>query len=178
MPKVSEVMALVMPPLRLFCFIVLTQFVASLIVDHMNQKKLETWRKILHSHAWEKNGDFYQQFFDVKKWKDRLPEMGDNSPSQLRKNHMNNSDPMYLYIFILETVRAEMCHGLAFIFGILTLMKNNEVAGQFFLLLYIVLINIPFVIIQRFNRPRLEHLLERIVKSHQGVLIPKKRLYT
>jgi glycosyl-4,4'-diaponeurosporenoate acyltransferase len=178
MPDVKDILLLIKPSLQVFCFIVLTQFAASLVVDHMDEKSLERWRQILHSHNWEKNGDVYQQFFDVKKWKDRLPEMGDNSPNQFRKTRMNTTDPMYLYIFILETVRAEMCHGLAFIFGILVLMNNPTVPGLFFLLLYITLVNVPFVIIQRFNRPRLERLLEHIVKSHQGVLIPKESLYT
>jgi glycosyl-4,4'-diaponeurosporenoate acyltransferase len=178
MPDVKDILLLIKPSLQVFSFIVLTQFAASLVVDHMDEKSLERWRQILHSHNWEKNGDVYQQFFDVKKWKDRLPEMGDNSPNQFRKTRMNTTDPMYLYIFILETVRAEMCHGLAFIFGILVLMNNPTVPGLFFLLLYITLVNVPFVIIQRFNRPRLERLLEHIVKSHQGVLIPKESLYT
>ncbi|MFA6775698.1 MAG: hypothetical protein WCR76_05455 [Sphaerochaetaceae bacterium] len=174
----KDFLAFIKPSLQVFCSIVLTQFVASLIVDHMNERRLERWRRILHSHLWEKDGDVYQQFFDVKKWKDRLPEMGDTSPNQFRKTRMNKSDPMYLYIFILETVRAEMCHGIAFFLGILVLMHEPYVPGLFFLLLYIVLMNIPFVIIQRFNRPRLERLLECIVKSHEGVLIPKESLYT
>jgi len=164
--------------IRLFSFIVLSQFLASLIVDHMEAEQLEMFRRFLHSHPWEKEGDFYQRHFDVKKWKDRLPEMGNNTPTQFRKNKMLGIKPEYLYQFVLETVRAELCHMFALIFGYAILFCNPHVPGLFFLSIYVTLINLPFIIIQRYNRPRLEKVLERIVKSQEGVIIPAERLYT
>ncbi|MFA5453515.1 MAG: hypothetical protein WCR02_06305 [Sphaerochaetaceae bacterium] len=163
-------------PIKLLATLILTQLVASLIVDHLGYNQLEVFRRILSCHCWEHEGAFYQQYFGVKKWKDRLPEMGSNTPSQFRKNKMESTKVDYLYQFILETVRAELCHGLSFAFGLLIII-NNQPRLMLMAILYIVSINIPFIIIQRYNRPRLEKLLEKISNSTEEFLVPVKSLY-
>lgn len=162
---------------RYITVIVLTQFLASLIVDHMDDARLEKGRKLLRIHRWERGGETWQAMLRVKNWKALMPEMGSNTPSQFRKTRMEGTKPWYLYHFVLETVRAELCHELALVFGLLVLHFCPQFIGRFFLYLYVVGINMPFIIIQRYNRPRFEHLLGTVVSGRHGVLIPSEKLY-
>ena len=109
------------------------------------------WR----SAPWEKGGRIYLKL-GIRKWKDRLPDMSRLMPDMVRKDL--GSDPAVL---VQETCVAECVHWA------LTLLS----AGIFFLwrsgwaallwLVYNVLGNVSFIVIQRYNRPRLQKLAEK-----------------
>lgn len=109
------------------------------------------WR----SATWEKGGRIYLKL-GIRKWKDHLPDMSRLMPDMVRKDL--GSDPAVL---VQETCVAECVHWA------LTLLS----AGIFFLwrsgwaallwLVYNVLGNVSFIVIQRYNRPRLQKLAEK-----------------
>ena len=104
---------------------------------------------------WEKGGRVYNKLH-IRRWKDRLPDMSRLMPDMVRKDL--GSDPAVL---VQETCVAECVHWA------LTLLS----AGIFFLwrsgwaallwLVYNVLGNVSFIVIQRYNRPRLQKLAEK-----------------
>jgi len=75
------------------------------------------------------------------------------SPS-FDKSHLTRFDRDYLARFILETCRAELAHVLPFLFYPLCLLWNPWPANLI-MFLYAVLANVPFILIQRYNRARL-----------------------
>ena len=104
---------------------------------------------------WEQGGRVYNKLH-IRRWKDRLPDMSRLMPDMVRKDL--GSDPAVL---VQETCVAECVHWA------LTLLS----AGIFFLwrsgwaallwLVYNVLGNVSFIVIQRYNRPRLQKLAEK-----------------
>ncbi|AEV29614.1 hypothetical protein SpiGrapes_1819 [Sphaerochaeta pleomorpha str. Grapes] len=141
--------------------LVMSQIVASVVVDHLCKESLQVLRKKLKSYQWEQNGQIYQQYLHIKSWKSRVPEIGD----QFCKAHLQESSQEYLSLFVLETVRAELCHEIA-LFLAIPLILNADLAYANWAILYCLLANIPFIMIQRYNRPRLEKIIARKVREN------------
>jgi len=108
---------------------------------------------------WEDRGKFYQRFFKIKKWKELLPDGAAVSKSGFRKKHLENSDGAYIRRFILETCRAELTHWGIFVFSIVFFIWNDWWIGMI-MIAYGIVVNIPCVITQRYNRIRLRRFHE------------------
>ena len=143
---------------RLWILLVFTQLAASLVSDHLPYSQLSTLKVALHLHQWEQEGYLYQHLFHIRIWKDWVPVLGDH----FQKDHLNKNDPAYLQQFILESVRAETCHLLSLLFALPLIRQAPAWA-----IIYMILINTPCVLIQRYNRPRLEKLLEQMLKKQK-----------
>ena len=113
-------------------------------------------------YRWEKDGKLYERV-GVQKWKDNVPDM-----SRLRKKKMV---PKHLGVcptadrvrtLAMETCRAEAVHTVLCFFsvGLIFLWKNRWL-GVGVVVIY-VLCNLPFIIIQRYNRPALLALEKRL----------------
>ena len=112
------------------------------------------------SFAFEKNGSIYRRI-GVHKWMDMLPDMsrvmGDMVPKKLHVG-MTAED---VRVLIRETCVAEHVHFMlcvVFLFVSRFWVDNTWI---FFWLIYAVC-NLPFIIIQRYNRPMLVRLLRRM----------------
>ncbi|MCX8028415.1 MAG: hypothetical protein N2712_00265 [Brevinematales bacterium] len=108
---------------------------------------------------WEFNGKLYEKVFLIKLWKDRLPEAGELlSINPFNKKKFLSRDKEYISRFITETCRAELSHLLPFLFLPISFVWNNFIEAMVVMVLYCVVANIPFVMIQRYNRIRLSKL--------------------
>lgn len=107
---------------------------------------------------WEKNGQIYQWYFGVKKWKNQLPELSDFLSFLFSKKQMMQYSPDYLVRFALETCRAELVHW-CIIFSSLIFSIWNSIGMSLLMVLIAVVFNLPYIIIQRYNRPRILNLL-------------------
>jgi glycosyl-4,4'-diaponeurosporenoate acyltransferase len=106
-------------------------------------------------YRWERKGTVYRRYLKIHVWKDRLPEAGEFfSLHPFNKSHLRRFDAEYLSRFMLETCRAELAHLLPFLFYPLCLPWNPWPANLI-MFIYAVLANLPFIIIQRYNRARL-----------------------
>ena len=63
---------------------------------------------------------------------------------------------------IRETCTAELVHNLLNIAGLWLLNLWSGLGGIIMYLVYFLLGNLPFIIVQRYNRPRLKVLLNRL----------------
>lgn len=113
------------------------------------------WR----SASWEKGGRIYLKL-GIRKWKDHLPDMSRLMPDMVRKDL--GSDPAVL---VQETCVAECVH---FCLGLLSLGAFALCRSGWMVCIvavYILLGNLPFQIIQRYNRPRLLRLMRKARKE-------------
>lgn len=100
----------------------------------------------------------------LPRWKDRLPQFN----SDFDKRHLRKSlSAGYLEEFIFNTCRAEVIHtGIALLgwLSLLFCLLCDDPAGNLPLFAAIAaaigLCNLPFSMIQRYNRSRLERLLD------------------
>ncbi|MEA4889998.1 MAG: hypothetical protein VB070_11100 [Clostridiaceae bacterium] len=111
------------------------------------------------SWRWEQDGAVYQKYFNIRRWKDKLPAV--NSLNNFSKKSLKNASPEYLRQFMIETCRGESHHVRSIIETLLFAIWNPP------LLFCVILIlsyfgHMPFIIIQRYNRPRLRKMLARL----------------
>ncbi len=149
-------------------FWVTVHFASGYLV-HLFPEKLYRSDSILFTlHRWESKGTVYRRYLKIHRWKDRLPEAGEFfSLHPFNKAHLVRFDKEYLSRFILETCRAELAHLLPFLFYPLCLPWNPWPANLI-MFIYAILANVPFIIIQRYNRARLLSLpLFKAKEIHQ-----------
>lgn len=112
------------------------------------------------TQGWEREGRIYDRL-QIRKWKDRMPDMSrvmaDMVPKQLGKCP-KSSDAWRL---VQETCRAEIVHwGLCLCAPVIYFFWWNWIGVCLSCLT--VLCNLPFVLIQRYNRPALVRLAVRL----------------
>ncbi len=117
------------------------------------------------SHKWENNGKIYNNVFKIREWKHLLPDGAKVFKKGFKKRQLVNLDEDYLESFIKETCRAEWGHWMQIIpFWIFGLFGPFYVV--FIMLAYALAMNIPCIIAQRYNRPRVKKLLEETRKKN------------
>ncbi len=111
------------------------------------------------SRPWEKGGAFYQRVFRIKSWKGFLPDGAAASRKGYRKRSLLDFSRANLERYLEESCRAEMAHWLAIppfiLFGFFM-----PAPALPFMLAYAVLLNLPCILAQRYNRPRIRKILE------------------
>lgn len=109
------------------------------------------------SYKFEKQGSIYNKL-KIKKWKTKMLDasvlFNKIMPKILPKKRINNNKKENIEILIKETCVAEMTHFVAGILGLLCIRIWRRLGGKIIAILYL-LWNMMYVIIQRYNRPRL-----------------------
>ena len=116
------------------------------------------WR----AHRWEKAGRVYDDVFRVRAWKRLLPDGGAafHKRGYRKKNLTDYSEPN-LERFLVESARGELTHWLAILpFWVFGLFSPPLVV--WLMLAYTLAVNVPCIIAQRYNRPRVLAVLARI----------------
>ena len=105
---------------------------------------------------WEKGGRIYLKL-GIRKWKDHLPDMSRLMPDMVKKK-LAAADPMSL---VQETCVAECVHCWLVVLSVGMLFLWKSVWSWALWLVYNLLGNVSFILIQRYNRPRLLRLAEK-----------------
>lgn len=111
---------------------------------------------------WEHGGRWYRDNLKIQEWKDRLPQyIGHDGFS---KAHLTDVSLDYLDRFIRETCRGEWMHFKNCICCVIVLLVNPLLVG-IVASCFIVMGNLPFAIVQRYNRFRLQTLRKRRLRE-------------
>lgn len=104
-------------------------------------------------NKWENGGYSYKKLrIDV--WKRVLPDKSRYMRKMVKKNLGEDRSSKHIKRLIEETCVAELVHWLLLLAGPLFRFFSNSVFGVIASILY-SLSNVPFIMIQRYNRPRL-----------------------
>ncbi len=115
------------------------------------------------ARKWERNGKWYSEHLKINKWKDLLPQFV--SEGGFSKEHIqSNLTIEYVDTFIMETCRGEWDHGMNCLCIIPVLIINTSLMGLV-LGLCAVIGNLPFYVIQRYNRFRLLTLRKKLLRD-------------
>jgi glycosyl-4,4'-diaponeurosporenoate acyltransferase len=108
---------------------------------------------------WERSLAAYR-VVGIRRWKDRLPEAGDLFVGGVSKRQLPDRSIQTLQRFVIETRRGERVH---WTLPFLALTFISWTPGVFAVLnvLIAIVINAPFIVIQRYNRIRLERTIRR-----------------
>jgi glycosyl-4,4'-diaponeurosporenoate acyltransferase len=164
-------MQIIYPPVEvmLLSYIIVwpvIQLSAAIICNHIDDRFFNPEKWILRSRKWEKGGKIYNRIFHIKKWKHLLPDGARVHKKGFEKRNLKSSDPEYIKAFIAETGRAEIIHWCQllpfWVFGLW-----SPAIAVWLMLAYAVIVNVPCIIAQRYNRPRLIRLYHLAIRRNQ-----------
>lgn len=135
--------------------------VISFICARMPEKRFSYNRWMFKERKWEKDGRIYENLFRVRSWKRFLPELSDFIKSILPKKYIKEYSISYLSKYLMESCRAEFTHwniiASSFVFRLW-----NDFSGTIVVIIITAVLNLPYIIIQRYNRPRIIKIMERM----------------
>ena len=136
-------------------------YLCVLIPDRYFEPTRFLWR----THGFEQDGRFYERVFHIRSWKHLLPDGGGTFKKRsYKKKNLTDYSAENLHRFLIETSRGELIHWL----GILPFWVFGLFAPPFviwIMLLYALIVNLPCIIAQRYNRPRVCALYRRRFKA-------------
>lgn len=134
-------------------------FVAGRLIP---KQRLKPESGLFSSFSFEKNGKLYEKL-GVRKWQKRLPDMSRILPLWMPPKNLSGDYAERLPQMIQETCVAELIHIAISILGLPCLWLWPGVGGVTITAIYILLLNLPFILIQRYNRPRLIRLQQKLL---------------
>lgn len=108
----------------------------------------------MKTRKWENCGKIYQDILKIKQWKDKLPELRLPTKQKFKKKSFDSIQPDYIQRFVAETRRAEFTHTIIILGSLVFYFINSFFMGSIIFITATIL-NLPFIIIQRYNRPRI-----------------------
>lgn len=159
-----------------FASVLLPSLFAAITIRILPKKWFNPDRKIYNV------GDKERQFLlkiGIKKWKDKIPEMGQTV--NFKKDKLQDANnPEYIQKFLVETCYAESLHiscaVLAVIFAFVSLLFMPNIyfwTVSLPVACVYTIYNIPSILIQRYNRPRLKVQLKHLTKNNNSDNIAK-----
>jgi len=115
----------------------------------------------------EKDGLVYNRL-NIRKWQNKVPDMSRIFPGIIPKKTFEKCcNSTQVKLLIQETCVAELTHWVLCVAGIAIPFIWNGIGGVILFILYVLLGNLPFIVIQRYNRPRLCHMQKVLEKREK-----------
>ena len=124
------------------------------------RKFVDYTSKVFRPKKWEADNKIYS-ILKVSAWKDKLPDMS-KILKKLPNKQVKVPTMESVKALINETCVAEISHMILIGMSVPISFLCEGISGFIYFMLYGVLGNLPFIIIQRYNRPRLIKLLNRL----------------
>ena len=102
----------------------------------------------------------YQRYLRIRRWKRWIPDAGNALPGGITKASLARRDHQALLRLVAETRRAELVHWALWPLWLLTVLWLPA-PGVALNLLFATVFNLPCLLLQRYNRLRLQQLLAR-----------------
>ena len=109
---------------------------------------------------WERSGKLYRAL-RVQAWKDKMPDMSRIAPDMVRKQVSLTGSSAEAERVAKETCVAEVVHWVLMLLSFVIYLPYPRPLGAALAILY-GLSHVPFIIIQRYNRPTLSTLAQRL----------------
>jgi glycosyl-4,4'-diaponeurosporenoate acyltransferase len=149
---------------------ILFHFGAGYVAHHLPARILVALPFVSRSYARERAGKAYR-WLGIHTWKDRIPEAGAFYRGGFSKRHLQSHDLAYLERFALETTRAEFSHWLTWGLS-LTFFAWTPWQVGVMMVLYGAASNVPFILVQRYNRARLCQIIQASARRPHGNRTP------
>lgn len=132
----------------------------------LSKKQMNPETGLFRCRQREEGGRVYEKL-GIRKWHKRLPDMSRilpflMPPKNLQGDYKNRLDEM-----IQETCVAEVVHILVSLLGLFCLDLWPGIGGVVMVLIHTMLLNVPFILIQRYNRPRLMRLRNKLQQQKE-----------
>lgn len=156
-------------PIEVIIVDILTWFLFHLSIGYCSSKIPLGWIDPNHwffqTFSWEKGGEIYQKLFKVRSWKRFIPNGSRLYRNAFSIKNLPTNEIMYLERWLIESIRAEICHWVMILPGFLFFLWNNVTLG-WTMVAYACLNNLVPIVMQRFNRPRMRKLIDQYQRKN------------
>lgn len=118
-----------------------------------------------HAFVWEHGGRIYEKL-NIKSWQKKVPDMSRLFSWLMPRKEISQKTLQMLPRMVQETCVAEFIHMLLCVSGLYCIHLWQGLGGLLIAGLNVVG-NLAFVFIQRYNRPRLLHLLNMMERKRR-----------
>lgn len=122
---------------------------------------IEPGKGLFRCFAFEKNGTVYEKL-NIRRWQAKVPDMSRVLPRLMPPKNLTGDYAQRLPVMIRETCVAETTHIIVSILGLPCLRIWPGIGGVTVTAVFIVFLNVPYILIQRYNRPRLIRLQKKL----------------
>ena len=148
--------------LKSLLYYVITGMAAFFIGRFLPKQWVDAHKPLYRSHPYEQDGRIYERLH-IRRWQNKVPDMSRLLPGRMPPKALpEHPTPELLHQMIQETCVAELIHAVLCLTGFGTLLLWPSWSVLALWLVYVLLGNLPFILIQRYNRPRLQRLLQRL----------------
>ena len=151
-----------------FFFLLATGALGFFVGRLIPKKWLHPEKGIFRCFSFEKGGKLYEKI-GIRKWHKKVPDMSRILPFMMPAKKLTGDYQQRLPDMLLETCVAELTHGLLCLVGLYCLRLWPGAGGMIIYLLYIVFFNLPYIVIQRYNRPRLIKLQKKLLEIRDQI---------
>lgn len=113
------------------------------------------------SFSWEQDGQIYRRL-GVHHWKDLVPDMSKVMPDMLPKRVNLRGSAAEAMSLVLETCVAEAVHAALMVLSVGNYLLCPDFWGAALAVFDAAALNLPYWIIQRYNRPKLLRLAAKL----------------
>lgn len=133
----------------------------ALLCLRLPDRLFEPDRLLWRSFRWERGGKIYDHVFHIRRWKHLLPDGGGILKKKgYQKRSLTDLSEENLHRFLIEASRGELTHWLGILpFWVFGLFAPPQVI--WIMLAYALIVNLPCILAQRYNRPRVLALLRQ-----------------
>ena len=161
-------MTVITETLRFVIPVAVIGILAHVIGEALPRRWFDASRFPYHAYAFERNGRFYEAL-GIRKWKNVLPDKSRIAPGTYRKairGSAQQHSAAHMERLLQETCVAECVHWALLVISPILLFTMESPAAYVMTPLY-GLSNLPYIMIQRYNRPRLAVLSARMQRKAQ-----------
>ena len=148
-------------------YIAVAGIAAHFIGEALPRSRFDPCRAPYAPWPWEKSGKLYRAL-KVHFWKDKLPDMSRVAPDMVQKRVPLSGSSDQAARVAVETCVAELVHWVLMLLSFIIYLLWPTPPGAALAALY-GLSHIPFIIIQRYNRPTLVTLAERLKQREERI---------
>ena len=153
-------------------YIALLGLAAHLVGEALPRRWFRFDRGLYRCRAWERGGAVYERF-SIHRWKLLLPDKSRHARGMVKKQLGGMPTAQQLERLLQETCVAECVHWALMPFGAALMLLLPGAAGALAALLY-ALSHVPFILIQRYTRPRLARLYRRVSGGGADAGVPHR----
>lgn len=150
-----------------FCYLVAISIISFFLGRVLPKRWFRADRFPYRAYRFENGGRIYDKL-RIRKWQNKVPDMSKILPKIMPAKDLSGDYKSRLPRMLQETCVAELIHSLNCFAGFYCLKLYPGVGGIIILFLYTVLFNLPFIVIQRYNRPRLLKIANRIQQTEKA----------
>lgn len=152
-----------------FLYLVITGIIAFFVGRIIPKKWFRYDMFPYKCYRFEKDGQIYDKL-GIRKWQNKVPDMSKILPKMMPAKKLSGDIKERMPRMLQETCVAEFAHGVLCFTGLYCLKLYPGIGGLIITLLYNTFLNLPFILIQRYNRPRLARIAGKIQQSEKATV--------